>query len=127
MITRVMIEIDIERDSYQDNDELESLVIDELTELMRSDIMAGARIDTIPTVTGARIDIVPNDYCDNCGKLNYIKGESDPHTGQYCQACRVNNKLSNHCKNCGNENWARITADPSGITYCNKCDPNAND
>jgi hypothetical protein len=61
MITRVMIEIDIDRDSYQGDDELESLVIDELTDLMRSDIMAGARVDTIPTIWGARMDIVPND------------------------------------------------------------------
>ena len=99
MITRVTIELDIDSDSYGDRSELESLVIDELSDLMRSDIMSGARIDTIPTIHGARVDIVPN----------------------------VNNKLSNHCKNCGNENWARITADSSGITYCNECDPNAND
>ena len=61
MITRVMIEIDIERDSYDGESELESLVIDELSDLMRSDILAGARIDTIPTIWGARMDIVPND------------------------------------------------------------------
>ena len=89
MITRVTIELDIDSDTYGDRSELESLVIDELSDLMRSDIMAGARIDTIPLVTGSRVDIVPNDYCDNCGKLSYIKGVSDPHTGQYCQACAV--------------------------------------
>jgi hypothetical protein len=89
MITRVTIEIDVDSDTYADRSELETIVCDELLDLMRSDIMAGARIDTIPTVTGARIDIVPNDYCDNCGKLSYIKGSSDPHTGQYCQACTV--------------------------------------
>jgi hypothetical protein len=61
MITRVIIEIDIDSDRYGDTPDLESLVIDELSDLMRSDIMAGARIDTIPLVTGARMDIVPND------------------------------------------------------------------
>jgi len=60
MITRVTIELDIDSDSYGDRSELESLVIDELSDLMRSDIMAGARVDTIPLVTGARMDIVPN-------------------------------------------------------------------
>lgn len=89
MITRVTIELDIDSDTYGDRSELESLVIDELSDLMRSDIMAGARVDTIPTIWGARLDIVPNDYCDNCGKLSYIKGSSDPHTGQYCQNCTV--------------------------------------
>jgi hypothetical protein len=94
MITRVMIELEFDESLYADRRELESVVCDELLDLMRSDIMAGARVDTIPTIHGARVDIVPN----------------------------VNNKLSNHCKNCGNENWARITADPSGITYCNECE-----
>ena len=60
IITRVTIELDIDSDSYGDRSELESLVIDELTDLMRSDIMAGARIDTIPTIWGARLDIVPD-------------------------------------------------------------------
>jgi late competence protein required for DNA uptake (superfamily II DNA/RNA helicase) len=94
MITRVTIEIDVDSDTYGDRSELETIVCDELLDLMRSDIMSGARIDTIPTIHGARVDIVP----------------------------KVNNKLSNHCKNCGNKNWARITADPSGITYCNECE-----
>lgn len=60
MITRVTIELDIDSDTYGDRSELESIVIDELSDLMRSDIMAGARIDTIPLVTGSRMDIVPN-------------------------------------------------------------------
>ncbi len=60
MITRVTIELDIDSDSYGDRSQLESLVIDELSDLMRSDIMAGARIDTIPTIWGARLDIVPD-------------------------------------------------------------------
>jgi hypothetical protein len=61
IITRVTIELDIDSDSYGDRSDLESLVIDELSDLMRSDIMAGARVDTIPTIWGARMDIVPND------------------------------------------------------------------
>ena len=61
MITRVTIELDIDSDTYGDRSELESIVIDELSDLMRSDIMAGARIDTIPLVVGSRMDIVPND------------------------------------------------------------------
>ena len=52
MITRVMIEIDIDRDSYQGDDELESLVIDELTDLMRSDILSGARVDLVDIIGG---------------------------------------------------------------------------
>lgn len=60
MISRITIEIDIDQDTYADRSELESLVIDELSDLMRSDILAGARIDTIPLVVGARMDIVPN-------------------------------------------------------------------
>ena len=60
MITRVTIELDIDSDTYGDRSELESIVIDELSDLMRSDIMAGARIDTIPTIWGARLDIVPD-------------------------------------------------------------------
>lgn len=70
MITRVTIEIDIDSDTYGDRSELESLVIDELSDLMRSDIMAGARVDTIPTIWGSRMDIVPNkndqEYCTWC-------------------------------------------------------------
>jgi hypothetical protein len=52
MITRVMIELNIERDTYEGDDELESLVIDELSELMRSDILAGARVDLVDTIGG---------------------------------------------------------------------------
>jgi len=52
MITRVMIELNIERDSYQGDDELESLVIDELSELMRSDILSGARVDLVDIIGG---------------------------------------------------------------------------
>ena len=52
MITRVMIELNIERDSYQGDDELESLVIDELTDLMRSDILSGARVDLVDVIGG---------------------------------------------------------------------------
>jgi hypothetical protein len=60
MITRVTIEIDVDSDTYGDRSELETIVCDELSDLMRSDIMAGARIDTIPTIWGARLDIVPD-------------------------------------------------------------------
>ncbi len=52
MITRVMIEIDIERDSYDGESELEQIVIDELTDLMRSDILSGARVDLVDIIGG---------------------------------------------------------------------------
>ncbi len=60
MITRVMIEIDIDRDSYQGDDELESLVIDELSDLMRSDIMAGAHVYPVDVIGGTTVVILPN-------------------------------------------------------------------
>ena len=60
MITRVMIEIDIERDTYEGDDELESLVIDELTDLMRSDIMAGAHVYPVDVIGGTKLVILPN-------------------------------------------------------------------
>ena len=74
MITRVTIELDIDSDTYGDRSELESLVIDELSDLMRSDIMAGARIDTIPLTTGARMDIVPSliGHCVDCDTTHAV-------------------------------------------------------
>jgi hypothetical protein len=47
-----MIEIDIERDSYDGESELEQIVIDELTDLMRSDILSGARVDLVDIIGG---------------------------------------------------------------------------
>jgi len=60
MITRVMIEIDIERDSYDGESELEQIVIDELTDLMRSDIMAGAHVYPVDVIGGTTLVILPN-------------------------------------------------------------------
>jgi hypothetical protein len=86
MITRVTIELDIDSDTYGDRSELESLVIDELTDLMRSDIMAGARIDTIPLATGARVDLVPN-VCAKCGQNN-LTHLVDDGGYPYCEVIR---------------------------------------
>ena len=52
MITRVMIELEFDESVYADRRELESLVIDELSDLMRSDILAGARVDLVDTISG---------------------------------------------------------------------------
>jgi len=52
MITRVMIELEFDESLYTDRRELESVVIDELTDLMRSDILAGARVDLVDTIGG---------------------------------------------------------------------------
>lgn len=52
MITRVMIELEFNESLYDDRRELESLVIDELSDLMRSDILAGARVDLVDTISG---------------------------------------------------------------------------
>ncbi len=60
MITRVTIEIDVDSDTYKGDDELESLVIDELTDLMRSDILSGARVDLVDTIGGTMAVILPN-------------------------------------------------------------------
>ena len=74
MITRVTIEIDVDSDTYADRSELETLVCDELLDLMRSDIMSGARIDTIPTIHGARVDIVPSlsGHCVDCDTIHAV-------------------------------------------------------
>ena len=93
MITRVTIEIDIDSETYCDRSEIESLVIDELTDLMRSDIMAGTRIDTIPTIWGARLDIVPDkvsNHCKNCGNENWARITADPSGITYCNECDPN-------------------------------------
>jgi hypothetical protein len=55
-----MIEIDIERDSYDGESELEQIVIDELTDLMRSDIMAGAHVYPVDVIGGTTVVILPN-------------------------------------------------------------------
>jgi hypothetical protein len=55
-----MIEIDIERDSYDGESELEQIVIDELTDLMRSDIMAGAYVYPVDVIGGTTVVILPN-------------------------------------------------------------------
>ena len=89
MITRVTIEIDVDSETYGDRSELESIVIDELSDLMRSDIMAGARVDTIPLVTGARMDIVPNNNCKNCGNENWSRITADPSGITYCNECEL--------------------------------------
>lgn len=52
MITRVMIELEFDESVYADRRELESLVCDELLDLMRSDILAGARVDLVDTISG---------------------------------------------------------------------------
>ena len=52
MITRVMIELEFDESLYTDRRELESVVIDELTDLMRSDILSGARVDLVDVIGG---------------------------------------------------------------------------
>jgi hypothetical protein len=47
-----MIELEFDESLYTDRRELESVVIDELTDLMRSDILAGARVDLVDTIGG---------------------------------------------------------------------------
>jgi hypothetical protein len=60
MITRVMIELKFDESVYADRRELESLVIDELSDLMRSDILAGARVDLVDTISGT-MAVITND------------------------------------------------------------------
>ena len=60
MITRVMIELEFDESVYADRRELESLVIDELSDLMRSDILAGARVDLVDTISGT-MAVITND------------------------------------------------------------------
>ena len=60
MITRVMIELEFNESLYDDRRELESLVIDELSDLMRSDILAGARVDLVDTISGT-MAVITND------------------------------------------------------------------
>ena len=109
MITRVTIEIDVDSDTYGDRFELESLVIDELSDLMRSDIMAGARIDTIPLVVGSRMDIVPvskldDDTITHCGQpVEWVLHEHGDVLNDPCYAwvCSKGDAASDY--DCGQE------------------------
>jgi hypothetical protein len=47
-----MIELEFDESLYTDRRELESVVIDELTDLMRSDILSGARVDLVDVIGG---------------------------------------------------------------------------